>query len=88
MTSKEKLNLLVKCILYRKEDDIPEEEMPIYKEILEDLEVLEILKKHGSLKETNLVLLSYPSQRTYYMEYEFAERDKDYQKVKEWLDND
>lgn len=52
--------------------------------LLKDLEVLEILKSHAKLIELNSVYMGYPKTIVIAIDPD----DDDYEKVKEWLDND
>lgn len=69
MTSNEKLDKLVYEIIHGEDDGFGVEDLDIYKEILNDLEILEILK-------SRLLAIKY------------SLNNKEYRKVKEWLEND
>ena len=78
MTSKEALEKLnFECIRSNGIDDEYAEELNI---VEKDLEILDILKKHYDINSLTLSLESFISLYIY-------KEDKDFNKIKEWLEN-
>ena len=80
MTSKEGLKLLeTRCRFYAQDDDELQETYEAREAIKKDLEILEILKKHYNVNSLTISLDSFISFFVY-------KTDKDFEKIKEWLD--
>ena len=82
MTSKEGLKLLeTRCRFFAQDNDELQETYEAREAIKKDLELLEILKKHYDVNSLTTSLDSFISIFIY-------KTDKDFNKVKEWLENE
>lgn len=82
MTSKEGLKLLeTRCRFFAQDEDELQETYEAREAIKKDLELLEILKKHYNVNSLTTSLDSFISIYVY-------KTDKDFEKIKEWLEND
>ena len=82
MTSKEGLKLLeTRCRFFAQDEDELQETYEARGAIKKDLELLEILKKHYNVNSLTTSLDSFISIYIY-------KTDKDFEKIKEWLEND
>lgn len=82
MTSKEGLKLLeTRCRFFAQDEDELQETYEAREAIKKDLEILEILKEHY---DVNFLEVS----PNYFVGYSIYEDNKDFKKVKEWLEND
>ena len=80
MTSKEGLKLLeTRCRFFAQDEDELQETYEAREAIKKDLELLEILKKHYNINSLTTSLDSFISIFIY-------KTDKDFEKIKEWLD--
>ena len=80
MTSKEGLKLLeTRCRFFAQDEDELQETYEAREAIKKDLELLEILKKHYNVNSLTTSLDSFISFFVY-------KTDKDFEKIKEWLD--
>ena len=80
MTSKEGLKLLeTRCRFFAQDEDELQETYEAREAIQKDLELLEILKKHYNVNSLMISLDSFISISIY-------KTDKDFEKIKEWLD--
>ena len=80
MTSKEGLKLLeTRCRFFAQDEDELQETYEAREAIKKDLELLEILKKHYNVNSLTKSLDSFISFFVY-------KTDKDFEKIKEWLD--
>ena len=82
MTSKEGLKLLeTRCRFFAQDEDELQETYEAREAIKKDLELLEILKKHYNVNSLTTSLDSFISISIY-------KTDKDFEKIKEWLENE
>lgn len=82
MTSKEGLKLLeTRCRFFAQDEDELQETYEAREAIKKDLELLEILKKHYDVNSLTTSLDSFISIFIY-------KTDKDFEKIKEWLENE
>ena len=82
MTSKEGLKLLeTRCRFFAQDEDELQETYEARGAIKKDLELLEILKKHYNVNSLTTSLDSFISISIY-------KTDKDFEKIKEWLENE
>ena len=82
MNSKEGLKLLeTRCRFFAQDEDELQETYEAREAIKKDLELLEILKKHYNVNSLTTSLDSFISISIY-------KTDKDFEKVKEWLENE
>ena len=82
MTSKEGLKLLeTRCRFFAQDEDELQETYEAREAIKKDLELLEILKKHYDFSSLMVSLNNFIS-------FHIDKNDKDFNKVKEWLENE
>lgn len=79
MTSKEALEILFSNYIY--DGGTYQEVIEEINKIEQDLEILEILKNH--YKEDSLMI-----SNGYFISIYMPKEDKDFEKIKEWLEND